>query len=290
MVDCDVVVYLPDYKNDIILDEQRQSAVEGTKSVLQAAIEAKVKRFIHISSISVYGEPPKNKTYTEETPRYASLGLYPSLEQEAELAVLNTPRENTEVVVLQPGIVYGAGESYWTERLLTIFKEKLFPLVNEGQGLCNPIHVNDVVDAIILAATVSGIDGECFIVTNDKPLTWGSFLGFYEKILGKKCLISIPTSMMKQYNVWKKASGKVPEYRFYTRVLRKIFKVFQFPYIKKPIQFIDNERIDFFAARPYFSNQKAKELLGFKPKIEIEEGMARVKEWFEKSQVFDSNL
>ena len=282
MVGHDIVVNLA-CGNGGTPEEQRQFAVEGTKSLLKAAIEAKVKRFIHISTISVYGEPPKNKTYTEDTPRYASLELHSSLEQEAELAVLNTPRENTEVIVLQPGIVYGSGGSYWTEGLLKIFKEKLFPLVNGGQGLCNLIHVDDLVDAIILAATVPGIDGECFIVTNDKPVTWAAFLGFYEKILAKKCLVSIPTSMMKQYNVWRKASGKVQEYRFYTRVLRKLFKVFQFPYINAPIQFIDNEKIDFFAAKPYFSNQKAKELLGFKPKIELEEGMRTVKEWFESN-------
>ena len=287
--DTDVVVHLA-YESSGTPDEQRQVQVEGTKNVLRAAIETKVKRFIHISTISVYGEPPKNKTYTEDTPRYASLGLYPQLKQEAELAVLNLPRKGTEVVVLQPGIVYGPGGRDWTEALLKIFKEKLFPLVNGGQGLCNLIHVDDLVDAIILAATVPGIDGECFIVTNDKPVTWAAFLGSYEKILAKKCLISIPTPMMKQYNVWKRASGKVQEYRFYTRVLRKLFKFFQFPYIHKPIQFIDNERIDFFAAKPYFSNQKAKKLLGFKPKIELEEGMGKVKKWVEKSNFFDKNL
>ena len=282
MVGHDIVVHLACGK-DGTSEEQRQVAVEGTKSLLKAAIEAKVKRFIHISTISVYGEPPKNKTYTEDTPRYASLGLHPSLEQEAELAVLNLPRKDTEFVVLQPGIVYGPGGGDWTEGVLKIFNERFFPLVNRGQGLCNLIHVYDLVDAIILAATVPGIDGECFIVTNDKPVTWAAFLGSYEKILAKKCLLSIPTAMMKQYNVWRRASGKVQEYRFYTKVLRKLLKVFQFPYIKAPIQFIDNEKIDFFAAQPYFSNQKAKELLGFKPKIELEEGMRTVKEWFESN-------
>ena len=287
--DIDIVVHLA-YESSGTSEQKYQITVEGTKSVLLAAIKAKVKRFIHISSISVYGEPPKNKTYTEDTPRYASLGLYPSLKQEAELAVLNLPCKGTEVVVLQPGIVYGSGGSYWTEGLLKIFKEKFFPLVNGGQGLCNLIHVEDVVDAIILAATVPSIDGECFIVTNDTPVTWATFMGSYEKILAKKCLISIPTLIMKQYNVWKRASGKVQEYRFYTRILRKLFKVFQFPYIYKPIHFIDNERIDFFAAQPYFSNQKAKKLLGFKPKIELEEGMGKVKEWIEECKVFDHNL
>ena len=282
MVGHDVVVHLA-YGSIGTPEQQYQITVEGTKSVLKAATDARVKRFIHISTISVYGEPPKNTTYTEDTPRYASLGLYPSLKQEAESAVLNLPCKDTEVVALQPGIVYGPGGGYWTEGILKIFQEKLFPLVNRGQGLCNLIHVYDVVDAIILAATVPGIDGECFIVTNDKPVTWAAFLGSYEKILTKKCLISIPTSMMKQYNVWRKASGKVQEYRFYTRVLRKLFKVLQFPYINAPIQFIDNEKIDFFAAQPYFSNQKAKELLGFKPKIELEEGMRTVKEWFESN-------
>ncbi|MEM9089730.1 MAG: NAD(P)-dependent oxidoreductase, partial [Cyanobacteria bacterium P01_F01_bin.53] len=79
----DVVVHLA-YASRGTPEEQYRITVEGTKCVLQAATEANVQRFIHMSTASTYGEPPKDKTYTEEDPRYASLELYPSLKQEAE--------------------------------------------------------------------------------------------------------------------------------------------------------------------------------------------------------------
>lgn len=288
MLGHDVVVHLA-YGSRGTPEQQYQITVEGTKSVFKAATNARVKRFIHLSTTSVYGEPPKNIIYTEDTPRYASLGLYPNLKHEAESAVLNLPREPIEVVVLQPTIVYGPGGSYWTEGILKIFQQKTFPLVNKGQGLCNLIHVYDVVDAIILAASAPGIDGNCFIVANDEPVTWAAFLKAYEKIVAQKCLVDIPTQIMKQYNVWQRASSKAWEYKLYTKVLRKLFKIFQFPYIKKPIEFIDNEKIDFFAAQPYFSNQKAKQLLNFEPKRDLEEGMRTVKEWVEKNQILKNS-
>lgn len=285
----DVVVHLA-YGSSGTTEQQYNITVEGTRSALKAANEAKVKRLVHISTISVYGEPPKSIVYTEDTPRYASLGLYTNLKQEAEAAVLNFPSSITECVVLQPGIVYGPDGSYWTEGLMNILMEKYFPLVNRGQGFCNLIHVSDVVKAIILAAKVSGIDKECFIITQDRPVKWCTLLKAYERIIGHKCLINIPTQMMKQYNVLKRMSGKVQEYRFYSKVMNYFFKVFKVPNIRKQIQFLDSDIIDLFAAKPHFSNQKAKDILGFEPIIDFEEGIISVKDYFERSRMITPNL
>ena len=148
----DVIVHLA-YSSSGTPDEQHRITVEGTQSVLQAAIAANVKRFVYMSTASVYGEPPQDKTYTEADPRYASLELYPSLKQEAELAVLKAVNSGTEVVVLQPSIIYGPGRGYWTEGILKTMKKGVFPLIDSGKGLCNLIHVYDVIEGVILAAS-----------------------------------------------------------------------------------------------------------------------------------------
>lgn len=280
----DVVVHLA-YGSRGTPEDQRRVTVEGTKSVLDAATGAGVKRFIHMSTASTYGEPPKDQVYTEDDPRYASLDLYPSLKQEAELAVLNSTRPNTEVVILQPSIIYGPGKGYWTEGILKALMKGSFPLVDGGQGLCNLIHVEDLVAAILLAASTPNIDGECFILANDEPVTWGTFLKSYESILGKKCLLSLPTQVMKRYNFWSKYQKKVPEYKVYTKVLKVLINVLQFQNIRKPVRLPASERLDFFAARPHFSNQKAKDLLGFRPKITLEDGMRTIGEWVENNQL-----
>ena len=279
----DVVIHLA-YGSRGTPEEQRRITIEGTQSVLRAATKANVKRFIYMSSASVYGEPPKDRTYTENDPRYASLELYPSLKQEAELAALKVPSSSIEVVVLQPSIIYGPGKGYWTEGILKALKKGSFPLVNGGSGLCNLIHLYDVVEAIILAASVPDIQGECFILANDEPFTWKIFLESYEAMLGKKCLINLPTWIMKKYNVWYKYQRKIPEYKLYAKVLKVLVNLFQSQSIRKPVRFPANERIDFFAAKPKFSNQKAKDRLGFTPKMTFEAGMQTIKQWVDSTR------
>lgn len=278
MIGHDVVVHLA-YGNKGTPEQQYRITVQGTKSVLNAVSQAKVKRFIYLSTISVYGEPPKNTVYTEESPRYASMDLYSSLKQEAELVVLNTPRQDTEIVVLQPGIIYGPEGGYWSKGMLDILSKQLFPLFDDGQGLCNLIHIYDVVDAIILASA-SDINDECFIITDNQPITWKQFFESYEGIVAKQSLIRIPPQIMRKINLWSQYSYQYVEYRLYAKMFKIILRLMQFPRIFSSLHFMNSDRINFFTAKPHFSNKKAKEMLGFNPKINVEDGMKTVKEWF----------
>lgn len=285
----DVVVHLA-YSSRGTPEEQRRIIVEGTQSILSAAAKSNVSRFVHMSSAATYGEPPKDRVYTERHPRYASLALYPSLKQEAELAVLNNPHSSTEVVILQPSIIYGPGDGYWTAGILDALSKNGFPLVNNGDGLCNLIHVCDVVEAIQLASTAPDINAECFILANDDPVTWKTFFSAYENILGKKCLFKLSIRMMKRYNIWKRYQRKIPEYKLYTKALKVIFNLARRQNIRKPIKIPDNERLDFFAAKPHFSNQKAKNLLGFNPRVTFEAGIQTIRLWTQENQIHDRSL
>lgn len=276
-----VVNILSDSK--VLTPQNSQSILQGTRAALNAASRVGVRRFIHISSISVYGEPPQDKIYTEDTPRYAAMALYPCALQGAELLV-TSPQLDMEVVVLQPGIVYGPGEGYWADEMLAKLNGGMFPLLDGGQGLCNLVHVEDLVDAIYKAATVPGIKRDSFIITNDQPIRWLDFFRHYQEILGKRCLVKLPADMMKRSNIYSDY-GLLREYRLLNKLLKLLMKVRQFPNVRRSLHSIDNNEVKYFTAQPHFSNRKSAEVLGFVPQVDIAAGMQSIKDWLAEHQL-----
>jgi len=66
-----------------------------------------------------------------------------------------------------------------------MLRSGLVVLVNGGDGLCNAVYVDDVVQAMLLAATAKEGAGERFLVSGPRPVTWREFYGAYEAMLGR---------------------------------------------------------------------------------------------------------
>ena len=165
-----------------------------TTALLEAAILTNVRRFVHISSISVYGEPPPDGPIDESSPRLASLQAYAAMKQACERLVL-TAADQLEVVVLQPAIVYGPGGGWWTAGLLEAMASQVWPLVEQGRGHCHPVHVSDVARAIRLALASPTAPGRCLLITGP-TVSWRRFLRYYEKLLGRPALLAMPRSWL----------------------------------------------------------------------------------------------
>ena len=101
------------------------------------------------------------------------------------------------VVVIQPTIVYGPYCNPWTLRIINQFKTGITPLINKGHGLCNAVYIDDVVEALILAATKTGINGETFLISGENPITFHQFFLTFEKIFKKKRTIGISNEELK---------------------------------------------------------------------------------------------
>ena len=131
--------------------------VSGTSHLLAAAAAAGVKRFVHVSSIGVYGVPPKAKSITEQTP-YDShperRGAYTWSKIEADRVVQEFARKGgLSSVILRPGILVGPGGPEFTARLcLGRFGSRVVIVGRRGARL--PLcHVADAARAAALAVT-----------------------------------------------------------------------------------------------------------------------------------------
>lgn len=96
--------------------------VEGTRLILEASADAKVERFVHLSSIAVFGVPSP-VYFDDETPHAPGRDHYSRTKSEGEKLVLRYhAEERLNVTVLRPAVVYGVGGT-WAEEPIKMIRK-----------------------------------------------------------------------------------------------------------------------------------------------------------------------
>ena len=148
-------------------EEFYRTNVLGTHHVLEAACQAKVRRFLYVSTIAVIGRPIPGRTIDEEHP-CAPLDPYQYTKLICErLALHYHIRRNLPVIVIRPGAFYGPWGHYGLHRLL--FDDFLHGIrlqVHHGRHITFPVYVKDVCWAIE-ALLERGQPGEIYNVSGE---------------------------------------------------------------------------------------------------------------------------
>jgi nucleoside-diphosphate-sugar epimerase len=153
----------------------RHTTVDGTRTVLQAALDAGAARVVHLSTMEVYGDVEGD--VFEDAPLRRTGWPYRDSKIEAELLCRSYMDRGLSVSILRPTIVYGPFSRNWT----VAFAERLvaggsFPARQDCQGTCNLLYVDDLVAAIVLALGRKEAGGEAFNVNGGEHLTWWQYL------------------------------------------------------------------------------------------------------------------
>lgn len=170
---------------------KKEVSIKGTENICKAALTHKVKRLVHVSTISVYGSTPDGDL-DENSHKQPSEDVYVKTKLAAEGLVLDYHKKNgLPVSVLQPTIVYGPYSRPWTITPSKQLKTGRVVLVNNGDGLCNDVYIDDVVDAMFLAAVKEEAVGEIFLISDAEPVTWRDFYGAFENVLEQTSTLSM---------------------------------------------------------------------------------------------------
>jgi len=302
--------------------QQKEVNIKGTENVLEESLRQNVKRVVHMSTISIYGET-KDGDLNELSPRKYSKEVYGDSKLEAEkIALYYFKKLGLPVSIIQPTIVYGPFAPSWTIGPMNRLKKGRMILVENGKGLCNAVFIEDVIQALILATVKERAIGEAFLISAEKPVTWWDFYKAYEKMIGDESTISMNLEEIRQFNKIyreerktinqiKKACKKHPY------ILRGIFHlpaVNQFYKISKAIvpksiinrvkeNFIGKNEIDiqnkieklifpmtqkeinFYLAKTHVKIDKAKNLLGYQPKYDLKQGMKLTRDWLHYANI-----
>lgn len=144
-----------------------QTNIEGAQHVLEAALRAGVKKFIHISTIIVVGPQEPGVVITERTPcRPYPSDNYAKTKLVGERLALNYVKKGLPVVILRLGALYGPHGHYAFNRLF--FEEFLRNWrvqVHQGRHIIFPCYVGDAAQAIE-AALHLGRPGHIYNIAN----------------------------------------------------------------------------------------------------------------------------
>ncbi len=237
--------------------------LEAASKLHQLSAQAGVRQFLHLSTISVYGNPATGEI-TEETPPLPTPDTYSSTKLAIEEA-LRTASACPAVAILRLGCVYGPGGGWWTRGLLNLMASGKLILVNGGTGCANLIHVEDVAAMVLLLlgrsnSSSSSSSAEIYNVTDGQPIVWSAYFSELEKIFGQTATISMSVAEAREYSrKW-----------LYPSLARRVIRKLRLVPVIHPL---DDGAIDGFASDAVYSSEKASRVLGFRPKYNLARGI-----------------
>jgi nucleoside-diphosphate-sugar epimerase len=238
-------------------DDFWKGNVVGTKNILEFAKSAGVKRFIHMSTeAAIFSgidlvEIDENFPYPEKTPYH-----YSSSKQAAEKLVIDSGDNHFNCLVLRPRLVWGKGDTSVLPTVMRLVKEGKFMWIDGGKKLTSTTNIKNLVLATELALT-KGENKDIFFITDDEYTTYFDFVTMY---LGTQNL-KIPNKSIPTFIA-----------SFAAFLIESIWNILR---IKKEPPLM-RFATDIMARTCTIKIDKAKNILGYKPIINIRNGMAEL--------------
>ena len=257
---CDAVVHLAARVGVVGTPEQfRLTNVEGTRVLLAAAAGAGVSRFVQVSSPSVaheghalvgVGAAPADPVGARSD--------YSRTKAEAELLALAADAPGFAVVAVRPHLVWGPGDTQLVGRIVERARAGRLALVDDGAALVDTTYVDNAVDALVAALDAAGrVHGEAFVVTNGEPRTVRELLSRMALTAGLE-----PPRLRVPFAV-AAAGGAVAERVWAARGRDD----------DPPMTRFLAEQL---GTAHWFDQRRTREALGWRPRLGLEEGFARL--------------
>jgi nucleoside-diphosphate-sugar epimerase len=234
-----------------------QVNVLGTRRVLAAAAAAGVPRFVHLSSVAVFGYrfplevdetfPPQVVGHSYQDTKIASEAVVLAAHAAGEIAA----------TVVRPGDVYGPRSTPWVVKPLALLRSGRAVLPGGGRGLFAPTYVDNLVDGIVLAAGDAG-RGQVVTLSDGITVTTGEYFERLAAIGGGR----VRTAPAPVARTLARGTGSVE------RALGRDSE-------------LSAATVAYLLRTGSYSIGKARRVLGHDPQVGLEEGMARTARWLQ---------
>ncbi|TWT40888.1 3 beta-hydroxysteroid dehydrogenase/Delta 5--_4-isomerase [Phycisphaerae bacterium RAS1] len=239
--------------------------IDGTQNILDAAVAARVRRFVHISSISTYGYHTGDYTVDESYPLGYKLykwAYYTRSKIAAEELAWKVHRTGKiGLTVIRPAWIYGPRDRATIARLVTMIRQGRARILGRGHNRLNVVYAGNIAEAAITAAGRSDANGEAFNISNDGDITQLQYFELLARTLGCP-----PPTIRVPYKLA----------YFAGFVLECLGHMFNW---KKP-PFVTRYAVWLMGRLTYFSADKARQKLGWDSTITYDVGIPLTIDWF----------
>lgn len=234
--------------------------VKSTQIICNAALRnPNFKRYIHVSTIGVHGhidQPPATEEF-----RFAPGDGYQRTKLEAEeWLIKHAAHTKFPYTIIRPAAIYGPGD----KRLLKLFRMALKPvfvLLGNGKCMYHLVHVDDLTNTFIAAATHPDALGEIFISGANEPIAITDIARIVAQHFHKKIrVVRLP----------------IKPFFLIGDVCEAICKPLK---IEPPIY---RRRVAFYSKDRHFDVTKMRNILGYEPKHSNETGIIETAAWYRK--------
>ena len=259
--DADIVFHVGGVTKALSIDAFRAGNVAPTRALLDAVqrVNPQLKRFVLISSQAAAGPANSERDpMTENTPP-APVEDYGRSKWEAEQLVASY---SSNFTIIRPAAVYGPRDVDFFQ----LFKQLrtglgIFP--GNRDSFVSTIHVDDLVDGILLAAESPNSLHQTYYLTNEVAVSWQTIYQYIGEAWGRNIReINVPFGIIvlagRLGDVFSKLTGKV--------------------------SVLNSKKIDL--ARPRFwicTSEKAATEFGFDPKIPVQAGLKQTLTWYQQA-------
>ena len=233
--------------------------IDGTRNMLAAARQAKIQRFLHVSSISAYGHPDGDGLVLDES---APLGVnlhkwsyYSRAKVEAEKLVWQAHNAgDVPVTVVKPSWLYGPRDRASMPRLIRAIRAGKAKLIGDGTNRLNLTYAGNEAEGCILAATNEKALGESYNLSSDGAIQQREYIN---KIA--ECLGCPPVTRKVPYGVARSAAF--------------LMELFGHMLGRKKPPLVTRYSVWLIGRRCFFSSEKARRELGWEPTVGYDEGV-----------------
>ncbi|HEV3228971.1 MAG TPA: GMC family oxidoreductase [Solirubrobacteraceae bacterium] len=275
--------------------EEEAWNLPALRALIEACRATGCRRLVHLSSFVVYRLPAEGEV-TEDTAEIAADSGYAHTKLQLEGELFGAARDGgLPAAVLQPTLVYGPGSQAWTTNPADMLHYGTVVLPGAGEGVCNAVYVDDVVNAMILAATRPEAVGARFLISGPRPVTWSRFYEQVAAAIGADGPRYLPAEMI----AWRDGRlGKLRELATDpNRLLRRLAqtgigdRVLTIGLRALPQETAGAVRtrlhvrhtrlpgkvhlpdVDFMQSRAVVSSDKARRMIGYEPQFDFSAGM-----------------
>lgn len=244
--------------------------VLGTQNMVDSALFYKIKRFVHVSTPSIYfslQERSKLDVKEDSALPNPPVNYYAKTKKMAEEVVDEAFSKGLQTITIRPRALFGPGDNAIIPRLIKTNQKSGLPYIDGAKILTDITYVENVVDALCLCLTSDErTAGKKYNITNGEPMYLNDIL--------EKVFLSLGLPMKKKHI----------QYGSILRVASILEKTYRLLHLKRePI--ITPYTVTVLAHSQTLNIDAARTELGYTPRISVEEGINKFAEWWKTQNV-----